>query len=83
MILLEFQDGRGINKAGTRIFINPDQVTSLEEDQADTTLVRTISYNHLVKGNIQDVAITLMLKEMADLAGVPFTDLVDKLQEQA
>jgi hypothetical protein len=80
MILIAMEDGRGINPAGCKIYINPEQVTGLEEAGNDTTSLRTTSYVWLVKGKVDTVAAMLMMPEMLDRAGIKY-DQLDELEE--
>jgi hypothetical protein len=77
MILVSMEDGRGVNPAGEKIYINPEQVTGLEMSGPDTTSLRTTSYVWLVKGNIEKIAAILMMPEMMDRAGLTYDKLDD------
>ena len=80
MILVLLKDGRGINPAGSDIYINPEQVTGLEMSGPDVTSLRTTSYVWLVKGSIEKVAAILMMPDMMDRAGISF-DKLDDLED--
>jgi len=84
MILVAFEDGRGCFPETSKIFINPEQVTGLDEQSNGTTVLRTISYNYLIKGDIKEVAAKLMMPEILDRAGIPLESLdeLEKLIEE-
>jgi hypothetical protein len=79
MILIAMEDGRGINQAGEKIYINPALVVGIEEAGNDTTSLRTTSYCYLVKGKVDMVAAMLMMPEMLDRAGIKYDEL-DELE---
>ncbi len=82
-ILVEFEDGRGIQDAGI-IFINPELVAGIQHDRNGTTTVFTKAYVWLVKGDIQEVAAKLMMPEIMDRAGIGLEQLdeLEKLTEE-
>jgi hypothetical protein len=81
MILLEFKDGTGIGNKELPIFINPEAVESLQPERPDSTMVRTKSYTYLVKGAIEDIAVALMLPDLAKMAGTDMVHVVDLLEK--
>lgn len=83
-ILVEFEDGRGISQAGLKIFINPELVAGIQPDRNGSTTIFTKAYVWLVKGDVQEVAMKLMMPEICDRAGLPLEDLdqLDKLIEE-
>ncbi len=79
-LLVEFVDSRGINPAGSKIFINPEMVTGITQDHNDITIVYTTSYNFTVQGSIEEVAAKLMMPDIMDRAGLKLDDL-DELEQ--
>jgi hypothetical protein len=80
MILVEFEDGRGISQEATAIFINPELVAGIQPDRNGSTTVFTKAYVWLVKGDIREVAVKLMMPDIMDRAGIGLEQL-DELQK--
>lgn len=79
-ILVEFEDGRGISQETAAIFINPELVCGIQPDRNGSTMVFTLAYNWLVKGDIKEVAAKLMMPEIMDRAGLEL-DQLDELED--